>query len=88
MQVVLHPNIHPHTSYFTYDTPLQYEYVYQLVRDFPQYDFTLNGGITSYAQVQQALSNGVHGVMVGRNINERPWYWSQVDSRLYGVSYI
>lgn len=64
--------------------PLRYDYVYRLVEDFPHLDFTLNGGILTYEQVDEALSGGAHGVMVGRDICNRPWYWRQVDSKIYG----
>ncbi|CAM9598748.1 unnamed protein product [Chrysoparadoxa australica] len=64
--------------------PLKYDYVYQLVRDFPDLDFTLNGGITTYREVEEALKGGAHGAMVGRAMASKPWYWSQVDSRVYG----
>lgn len=32
--------------------PLKYDYVYRLVRDFPDVDFTLNGGINAYEEVR------------------------------------
>ncbi|KAG5180458.1 tRNA-dihydrouridine synthase [Tribonema minus] len=66
--------------------PLKYDYVYRLVRDFPELSFTLNGGVTTYAGVQEALDGGAHGVMVGRAVLERPWYWSQSDSRVFGAT--
>mmetsp|Transcript_16003 Transcript_16003/g.21151 ORF Transcript_16003/g.21151 Transcript_16003/m.21151 type:complete len:454 (+) Transcript_16003:40-1401(+) len=65
--------------------PLKYDYVYQLVKDFPHLQFTINGGITTYDQCKEHLSNGVHGVMVGRAINSDPYYWSQVDENIYGT---
>lgn len=64
--------------------PLNYERVYQLVNDFPEYKFTLNGGLNTYEQIAQCFERGVHGVMVGRQVNEDPYYWSKVDSKLFG----
>lgn len=31
--------------------PLRYDYVYRLVKDFPDVDFTLNGGVNTYEEV-------------------------------------
>ncbi|CAM9107680.1 unnamed protein product, partial [Ascophyllum nodosum] len=65
--------------------PLKHEYVYRLVKDFPDVDFTLNGGINTYEEVLSCLEQGAHGVMVGRSWTSNPWYWSQVDSKLFGI---
>ncbi|KAF5184181.1 tRNA-dihydrouridine(20/20a) synthase [Thalictrum thalictroides] len=46
--------------------PLKYEYYFGLLRDFPELQFTLNGGITSIGQVNAARKQGAHGVMLGR----------------------
>ncbi|KAH6555100.1 hypothetical protein KP509_1Z281600 [Ceratopteris richardii] len=46
--------------------PLKYEYVFALIRDFPHLKFTINGGFNAIGQVEAALRQGVHGVMVGR----------------------
>lgn len=32
--------------------PLKHDYVYRLVKDFPDVDFTLNGGINTYEEVK------------------------------------
>lgn len=65
--------------------PLRYDYVYRLIEDFPNLDFTLNGGVNSYDDVLGHLSHGVHGVMVGRSVIGAPFYWAEVDSRVYGM---
>jgi len=39
----------------------------------------------SYEDVETHLKEGVHGVMVGRAIIARPFYWSDIDARLYGA---
>lgn len=31
--------------------PLRHDYVYRLVKDFPDVDFTLNGGVNTYEEV-------------------------------------
>lgn len=66
--------------------PLKYDYVYRLVRDFPQLAFTLNGGVKTYEDGLAHIAHGVHGVMVGRGAIDDPYYWSRVDSKLYGVA--
>lgn len=34
--------------------PLKYDFVYRLVKDFPDVDFTLNGGVNTYEEVRVA----------------------------------
>jgi tRNA-dihydrouridine synthase A len=63
--------------------PLKYDYVYRLAQDFPHIQFTINGGITTYEQIKEHLQGGVHGVMVGRQVVNTPYYWRNVDSVLY-----
>ncbi|EPS69828.1 hypothetical protein M569_04936 [Genlisea aurea] len=66
--------------------PLKYEYLYALVRDFPDLQFTINGGINSIHEVTSALKEGAHGVMVGRAAYNNPWnVLGHVDSAVYGM---
>ncbi|KAK9683007.1 hypothetical protein RND81_10G112200 [Saponaria officinalis] len=66
--------------------PLKYEYYYGLVRDFPDLQFTINGGINSVEEVNAALREGAHGVMVGRAAYHNPWQvLKHVDSEVYGA---
>ena len=61
--------------------PLRYEYVYRLVKDFPDCKFVLNGGITTLEDCVYHLKMGhVDGVMVGRGCVNSPYLWSDVDS--------
>ncbi|PIA53607.1 hypothetical protein AQUCO_00900287v1 [Aquilegia coerulea] len=65
--------------------PLKYEYYFGLLRDFPELQFTLNGGITSIGQVNAARKQGAHGVMLGRAAYHNPWSTlGCVDSSVYG----
>jgi tRNA-dihydrouridine synthase A len=80
--------------------PLKYDYVYRLVKDYPELTFSLNGGIKNLEECSAKLSpsdksdnNGtssssnsslVHGIMVGRNVISDPFHWRKVDSSLYG----
>lgn len=73
--------------------PLKYHYVYRLMNDFPHLYFTLNGGLQTYEEIEDKLvpldsnlgnlQNKVHGVMVGRSIINQPFYWRNIDSRIY-----
>ncbi|MGI5308500.1 tRNA dihydrouridine(20/20a) synthase DusA [Rheinheimera sp. WS51] len=63
--------------------PLNYERVYQVKRDFPQMDISINGGIKTLEQAQQHLAF-VDGVMVGREAYTNPMLLSQVDQLIYG----
>ncbi|KAK4253738.1 hypothetical protein QN277_010376 [Acacia crassicarpa] len=65
--------------------PLKYEYFYGLLRDFPDLTFTINGGITSVDEVNEARRAGAHGVMVGRATYKNPWHvLGHVDTEIYG----
>ncbi|NMD50839.1 tRNA dihydrouridine(20/20a) synthase DusA [Shewanella sp. DNRA4] len=63
--------------------PLDYERVYQLKRDYPTLNISINGGITSLEQAQTHLQH-LDGVMVGREAYQNPYMLSQVDQLLCG----
>lgn len=66
--------------------PLKYEYYFALLRDFPEIQFTLNGGITSIDQADAARKQGAEQVMVGRASYNNPWsILGHVDNAIYGV---
>jgi tRNA-dihydrouridine synthase A len=52
--------------------PLKYDYVYRLKQDFPQFQFVINGGITTKNEVETHLAH-VDGVMLGRVAYHNPW---------------
>jgi tRNA-dihydrouridine synthase A len=64
--------------------PLRYELVYQLKKDFPGLTVSVNGGITTSAQVQAHLQQ-VDGVMVGREAYHNPWWLAQWDAAFFGA---
>lgn len=65
--------------------PLKYHYVYRLLEDFPELKFTINGGLKTTGQVGEQLGKGVHGVMVGRAVMDKPWHaLCDVDYEVYG----
>ena len=66
--------------------PLQYEKVYRLVSDFPDLQFSINGGIKSHTQVTEAMTQGCYGAMLGRWAYENPAFFADVDSRYYGCT--
>jgi len=62
--------------------PLRYEYVYQLKKDFPEFEFIINGGITTIAEMQAHLEQ-VDGVMIGREAYGNCYMMSAVDEQIY-----
>uniref|UniRef100_A0A1D1XTA0 tRNA-dihydrouridine synthase A n=1 Tax=Anthurium amnicola TaxID=1678845 RepID=A0A1D1XTA0_9ARAE len=52
--------------------PLKYEFYFALMRDFPELQFTINGGFSCINQVNAARRQGAHGVMVGRAVYNSP----------------
>ncbi len=64
--------------------PLNYPWVYQLKRDFPQLKITLNGGVTECNEVVKHLDH-VDGVMLGRAIYHQPYLLADIDSKVFGI---
>ena len=66
--------------------PLKYDFVRRLVQDFPDFTFSLNGGIESISQAQAQFdaSPNLAGVMIGRAWAADPWSFAMADRLLYG----
>ena len=64
--------------------PLKYEYVYKLVQDFPNINISINGGITTFDEVDAHLQNGIYSAMIGRQACNSPWMFSDADRRFFG----
>ncbi len=64
--------------------PLNYPWVYDLKRDFPQLTIAINGGITNLEQAQEHLQQ-VDGVMIGREAYQNPWMLAEVDCKIFGM---
>ena len=64
--------------------PLKYDYVYQLKKDFPNLNITINGGIKSIDECKEHLKY-VDGVMIGRAAYENPFLIKDIDTELYGI---
>jgi tRNA-dihydrouridine synthase A len=60
--------------------PLKYDYVYRLKRDFPRLDIVINGGITSWNDIEHHLRH-VDGVMLGRTAYHHPWLLADPGKR-------
>lgn len=62
--------------------PLDYERAYQLKRDYPELNLSVNGGIKTLAEAKKHLSH-LDGVMVGREAYQNPYLLAEVDQQLY-----
>ena len=61
--------------------PLNYDWVYQIKRDFPHLAIVLNGGIVCLGTAQKHLQQ-VDGVMVGRAAWYNPYLFAELDQLL------
>lgn len=63
--------------------PLDYQRVYRLKQDYPDYFIGINGGITNLADALEHLET-VNGVMIGRSAYHNPLLLRAVDQLIYG----
>ena len=63
--------------------PLDYDRVYRLKADYPEFEIIINGGIETIEQCQDHLKH-VDGVMVGRAAYQSPYLLAAVDGEIYG----
>lgn len=69
--------------------PLQYDWVFRLLDDFPNLDFTLNGGVLNLGVAKDLLERtslkgrNLRGVMIGRLLTKSSWLFHFVDSFFY-----
>src|SRR5699024_11246796 len=63
--------------------PLIYDRAYQVKRDFPQLEISINGGIQTLDEAQEHLEK-VNGVMIGRAAYHHPWRFSEADEVIFG----
>ncbi|KAK1442973.1 tRNA-dihydrouridine synthase like protein [Babesia gibsoni] len=64
--------------------PLDYDRVFKLKEEFPNLNFTINGGFKSLKEVKEMLDKGMYGVMVGRLAYDNPCELARVDTDIYG----
>ena len=62
--------------------PLNYPWVYQLKKDFPNLKFSINGGIDSCEDIAGHLER-VDGVMLGRSIYHNPFLLEQIELEIF-----
>jgi tRNA-dihydrouridine synthase A len=73
--------------------PLRYQWIWALKRDFPNLEFSLNGGIITLEETVAALRmpsdiapDGVTGVMIGRAAYNDPWNTlANADVAIFGA---
>ncbi len=61
--------------------PLNYERVYRLKQDYPEFEIVLNGGVTDLQTIDEVLQH-VDGVMIGREAYHRPYFLAEIEQHL------
>jgi len=64
--------------------PLNYNFVYQLKKDFPQLEIIVNGGIMDLDETMKHLEH-LDGVMIGRAAYHQPEMFAEADERIFGA---
>ena len=62
--------------------PLNYNFVYNLKKDFHQNNIILNGGVRSTDQIKEHLKY-VDGVMIGRAIYHSPYFLADIEKDIF-----
>ena len=62
--------------------PLNYNFVYNLKKDFRQNNIILNGGVRSTDQIKEHLKY-VDGVMIGRAVYHSPYFLADVERDIF-----
>ena len=62
--------------------PLNYPWVYQLKKDFPNLKFSINGGIDNCEDIKGHLDH-VDGAMLGRSIYHNPFLLEQIELEIF-----
>ncbi len=64
--------------------PLNYSWVYELKKSFPDFKIIINGGIKTVAEAVDHI-NFVDGVMIGRPAYENPYLFSELEHALFST---
>ncbi|RJX72250.1 tRNA dihydrouridine(20/20a) synthase DusA [Vibrio sinensis] len=64
--------------------PLDYPRAYQLKKDFPHLNISVNGGVKTLEETIEHLKH-LDGVMVGREAYQNPYILAEVDQLIYGL---
>jgi tRNA-dihydrouridine synthase A len=67
--------------------PLKYDFVYQLKKDFPKLNISINGGVKSLQECQQHLHH-LDGVMIGREAYQNPYCLAGADQTIFNQSFV
>ncbi len=62
--------------------PLNYNFVYNIKKDFPNETIILNGGVDSIDKIQTHLKK-VDGVMIGRAAYHSPYFLAEVEKEIF-----
>jgi len=62
--------------------PLNYNFVYNLKKDFRQNNIILNGGVRSTEKIKEHLKY-VDGVMIGRAIYHSPYFLADIEKNIF-----
>ena len=62
--------------------PLNYDYVYNLKKDFPDEEVIINGGITSTSEIKSHLEK-IDGVMIGRAAYHTPYLLADIEKEIF-----
>jgi tRNA-dihydrouridine synthase A len=65
--------------------PLNYETVFKLKKQHPDWHIVLNGGVKNLDEAKDILQK-TDGVMMGRAAYETPWILANADSEIFGVA--
>ena len=63
--------------------PLDYGRVYQIKKDFPSLEISINGGITTFEESLEHLKH-IDGVMIGREVYANPYILANADNIIWG----
>lgn len=64
--------------------PLKYDWVHRIKAEFPELEFSTNGGIVTLEKAHEELKL-VDGVMIGREAYSNPWLFAKVDEQFFGA---
>lgn len=62
--------------------PLDYDRVYQIKKDFPALEISINGGIKTFEESLTHLQH-IDGVMIGREVYASPYMLAEADSKIW-----
>ena len=67
---------------------LKYDFVRKLVEDYPEFTFSLNGGVNTVVDAKAELErcDNMAGIMIGRAWAANPWSFAMADEILYPES--